>query len=561
MDLKETGLFQKIKIYNKVILVFIFSIILYIFSGIYNEVFLNVMTLRSYLTWHTIFEFASILVSFSVFTVAYFIYEESKNLRLIMFGCLFLLMGGLDLFHTLSYEGMPDFFIVNDSANRATTLWILSRFLGSLGFMFTISIPINRTSNIKKEFLSTVTTIFAITLFFIVTYYPNFFPPMYLEYEGLTDIKIFMEYIIILILVVSFILIAKSYKRTNSNIEYKFMIALVLLIFSEFSFTSYGNIYDVFNYIGHLYKVIAFSILYKAIYIENISTPYRDLEEAKNKLKRYSDNLNLIVRQRTQELEELNGELLNDLEYAKEMQRCLLPQKFPNNMFISFDAEYLPAENLSGDFYNVVKLDEENIAIYIGDVSGHGISAAMLTVFAYQNVIQLREKAGSGEEIIEPGFVLKNIYKSFNKTNISEEKYIVMLYGIYNILDRTFNYASAGINVSPCIIKKSGEIEEINSRGFPICKLADVISPYYDNRNIQLEKGDKLFFYSDGLVEARNKNGEICGQDKLKSFLKNNHTLDADQLNSAIKNEFFKHIGYDSDLMDDVTFLTMHIIG
>ena len=228
-------------------------------------------------------------------------------------------------------------------------------------------------------------------------------------------------------------------------------------------------------------------------------------------------------------------------------------------MTLSFDAEYLPAENLSGDFYNVVKLDDDNIAIYIGDVSGHDISAAMLTVFAYQNVIKLREKVGSGEEIIEPGYVLKNIYKSFNKTNINNEKYIVMLYGIYNIIDKSFEYASAGINVSPFIIKKTGEINEINAQGFPICKLGDLISPYYDNRKIQLETGDKILFYSDGLVEARNKNGNIYGENKLKEFLKNNYKLSSTKLNFAIKKEFFKHIGYTSQLMDDVTFLTMQI--
>ena len=557
MDISEVKLLKKIKKYEKVVFVSIFSIIIYIIAGIFNDAFLEMMSVANYLAWHNIFELASILVSFSVFTITYFAYEETRRLRYIVYGCTFLIMGSLDAFHTLTYKGMPDFFIANDTANRATTLWILSRLIGSLGFMTAISISSNVVSNIKKEILAGVTAIFAITLFLIVTYYPNFFPPMFIEGEGLTSIKIFLEYFIILILLISFVILSAQYRETGSKNIYLAMVALVLLIFSEFAFTHYGSVYDAFNYIGHLYKIIAFSIFYKAIYMENIRRPYRELKKTKDELKNYSDNLNIIVQDRTKKLEELNGVLLNDIKYAKEIQRGLLPYQMPKNMLVSFDAEYLAAGNLSGDFYNVLKLDEDNIAIYIGDVSGHGVSAAMLTVFAYQNIAQLKEKEEYYGKIIEPGYVLKTIYRSFNDTNINDEKYIVMLYGIYNIKDKTFKYASAGINVPPYIIKKTGELYEINVKGFPICKLGDLISPYYDNRMIQLEAGDKMIFYSDGLVEARNEIGEIYGHSKLKDVLRNNHSLNSVDLNTAIKNDFYNHIGHEGELKDDVTFLTM----
>ena len=74
-----------------------------------------------------------------------------------------------------------------------------------------------------------------------------------------------------------------------------------------------------------------------------------------------------------------------------------------------------------------------------------------------------------------------------------------------------------------------------------------------------VEKGDKVLFYSDGLVEAKNKNGQVYGQDKLEIFLKNNHKLNSIELNSSLKNDFFEHINYSNKLADDVTFLTMSI--
>lgn len=559
MDTLKDKSYQRFKKYDTLILVAVFSVIIYILVGIFNNVFLEFMTVANYLTWHNLFEFASILISFSVFTFTYFIYEGSGNFKAIIFGCVFLLMGSLDLFHTLSYKGMPDFFIANDTANRATTLWILSRLLGSIGFLSAISIPSNIISKIKKEFLTGITIIFSIILFLIVTYYPDFLPPMYIEGEGLTSIKILLEYFVIFILSLSFYIVFNQYKKTNSDIEYQFMIALVLLILCEFAFTKYGSIYDAFNYIGHLYKAIAFSILYKAIYIENIRKPYIELKKTQNMLKDYSDNLNVIVKERTKELENLNEVLLNDIELAKEMQLGLLPQKMPTSMPVSFDAVYLAAENLSGDFYNVVKLDEDNIAIYIGDVSGHGISASMLTIFAHQNIIQLKEKEALNEEIIEPGFVLKTLFRSFNKTNIKDDKYIVMLYGIYNIKTKTFNYSSAGFNMSPFIIKSSGEIHDMDVKGFPICKLGNLVSPYYENRTLKLETGDKILFYSDGLVDAKDKNGERYGIDRLKDFLNTRHNLNSAELNTAINERFFKHIGQEGELIDDVTFLTMMV--
>lgn len=559
METTKSNLFKCIKRYDKIIYVFVLSIILYIIAALNNDIFIKLMSVANFLTWHIIFEFSSILVSFSIFTVTYFIYEESGSLRMIILGCTFLAMGFLDSFHTLSFKGMTEFFVSNTTANRATTLWIMSRTFGSLGLLAASYIPPHIKCYVKKRIFAAVTVFISVALFLVTTYFPNVFPAMYIEGIGLTKIKIIMEYFIIFTMVTSIFIIAVEYERTRSRREYMAMVALVFLIFSEFAFTNYGSVYDAFNYLGHIYKIIAYMLLYKAIYIENVSGPYRELKKARNELKEYSDNLNSLVKQRTKELEDMNAVLMNDIEYAKEMQRCLMPAQMPQDSSVSFHAEYLPAERLSGDFFNVVKLDENNIAVYMGDVSGHGVSAAMLTVFAYQNIVPLKEEEDSSAEIISPGYVLKTIYKNFNKTNFNVETYIVMFYGIYNIKSKLFTYASAGMNVSPYIVKKTGDVLELNSKGFPICKLGEYIMPFYDDRTVQLESGDKMMIYSDGLVEAKNKIGEIYGQQNMMEFLKNNSSLNAGDLEIKIKNNLYNHIGHDGRLMDDATFLIMEV--
>jgi sigma-B regulation protein RsbU (phosphoserine phosphatase) len=331
------------------------------------------------------------------------------------------------------------------------------------------------------------------------------------------------------------------------------------MIFSEFAFTSYGSVYDAFNYIGHIFKIVAFIVLYKAIYIDNVSEPYREMKKARNELSEYSENLNLLVSQRTKDLEEANSILLKDIEYAKEMQLRLMPDKMHEDSTVIFSAEYLPAERLSGDFYNVIKLDDENIALYIGDVSGHGVSAAMLTIFANQSIITLKKDENNLNQIVSPALVLDSIYRDFNNTNFNDETYILMLYGIYNIKKRTLTYASAGMNASPYIIKSSGEIQELNSRGFSICKLGELIVPSYENRVVQMEAGDKVLFYSDGLVEAQNADNKAYGQEKLKHFLRSNYLSKSKALKHELKNSLFKHIGNAERLTDDVTLLIMEV--
>nr|WP_300093209.1 MASE3 domain-containing protein [Sedimentibacter sp.] len=554
--METKNMIESIKKYDKLIIVFTVSLLLFGAAAHFNTFFEKIMSVATYLTWHSLFEFASILAAFSIFLVTYYVYDESGSLRMILLGCTFLAMGCLDTFHTLSFKGMADFFISNDSANRATTFWIFSRLIGSIGFLEAVTIPINVKCKYNKWIFVVPSVITVVVLLIIATYYPHVFPAMYVEGKGLTAAKIATEYLIVFIMGITFLKNAADYKYEKSNQEYLFMISVLLSIFSEFAFISYGSVYDAFNYLGHIYKIVAYFILFKVIYVENVSIPYREMKKTKNELKKYSENLNYLVKQRTTELEEMNETLMKDLEYAREMQRSMLPSQMPKNMKVSFQAEYLPAERLSGDFYNVIKLDENNIAIYIGDVSGHGVSAAMLTVFANQNIVYTNDE---DLEIITPGFVLKKMYKSFNKTNFNTEAYLVMLYGIYNTITGCFTYASGGLNEPPILIKKNGDIIELNTSGFPICKLGEYFMPFFEDSIVNLEPGDKIMFYTDGLVEAKNMDGEIYGQQNMKDFLRLNTSLGADDLKNIVKENLFSHLGNEKKLMDDATFLIMEV--
>lgn len=516
--------------------------------------FAKVMEVATYLTWHNLFEFASILVSVSVFLVAYYSYDQTGRFRSIYLGSVFLTVALVDAFHTLSYKGMPDFFIANTTANRATTFWIVSRFIASLGFIFAGYFG-RRKKKVDKNIFLIIPFCVSIAILVTATWFPDVFPTMYEEGVGLTAFKKNSELVIIFLFFISGVRHFRRYFLKKETLELVSAFSMVLSIFSEMAFTQYSSVYDIYNYLGHIYKFIAFFVIFRVIFITNIRRPYIELYEAKYKIKSYADNLDLIVQKRTEELRKLNDQLMEDLRYAKDIQKAMYPSRLPQYKEVVFDGRYFPADMVSGDFYNVFKRDEENVALFIGDVSGHGVPAAMLTVFVNQTVRTLID-AQLGT--INPSEVLNSIYKSFNKTDFREEIYIVMIYGLYNVKKRELIYSSAGHNVEPLVIKENGKVEEINITGFPICKFAEYYDGQYKDKILVLNPKDKVLFYTDGLIEARNTEGNFYSKERLIDLLKTNSNKSCKDINKLISRSLFEFTGKYA-LKDDVTFFILEV--
>ncbi|HHW47769.1 MAG TPA: SpoIIE family protein phosphatase [Clostridiaceae bacterium] len=536
----------------------IFSILLFKFAYLFEDNFYRIMDVATYLTWHNIFEFTGILVCFAVFVVSYFTYEQTQNLRRVFLGCVFLAVGMVEMFHTLSFKGMPDFFVPNKCANRATTFWILSRILLALGLLISECIPAEKKSVINRRVFMLPAVALSLLILVVATYFPHLLPPMYIEGKGLTQTKIVLEYVVIFLLIASTVLLIREYKKNRDSLQILFCSALILIIFSELAFVSYFLVYDIYNYLGHIYKFISYFIIFKVIFVENVQKPYIELKEAQDELRDYADNLDKIVEQRTGELKQVNRRLLEDLEYARDIQLAMLPSRLPEIREVSFTARYFPAEHVGGDFYDIFRIDNENIGLYIGDVSGHGVPAAMLTVFAKQSIKSVNENCTGKKELLNPSLVLGRVYESFNNTNFKDEVYIVLLFGIYNIKKKEFTYSSAGINASPFVIRSSGEIDELAVTGFPICKFRDYYYAVYEDRSIKLNPGDRVLFYTDGMIEAENKQRVSFSEKRLKEILKQNRDLDGLKLSEAIERHIFEFVDPDK-LKDDITFFIMDI--
>lgn len=516
------------------------------------------MSVATYLTWHNLFELSGIVACIAIFLVSYYTYDQTKRLRAILVGTMMLTVGILDMFHMLSYKGMPAFFIENLTANRATTFWIAARLISGAGFLTVSLLPETKKSTIKKEYFTAAALLTAITVGIVATWFPSYLPVMYIEGVGLTTIKKLLEYFVMLMLIIASVGFMSKFKRKRDKMFLLMFYAMLFSVLSEFAFAIYIDVYGIFNYSGHILKFISMFMVFRAIFVKNIRAPYIALSNAQKALKDHADHLDRTVEQRTRQLKVINARLMEDLEYARDIQISMLPMYLPDTPQIGFSSVYLSAERISGDFYDVFKLDESNVGFYVCDVSGHGVPAAMLTVFLKQCVDSIVEADRHKGTISSPSCVLQRVYDAFNQSNFKDNVYIVLIYLLYNTVEKRLIYSSGGLNEAPLLVHANGEAEEIEISGFPICKLKEVYTTPFTEFDLSVKSRDRLYLYTDGLVEARNSQKQNYSPERLRQFLCEHCDVPLTELTEMISNELHDFTSGEK-LHDDITLLAVEI--
>jgi len=229
---------------------------------------------------------------------------------------------------------------------------------------------------------------------------------------------------------------------------------------------------------------------------------------------------------RNQELGKINERMKRDLEAAAKIQQSFLPSKLPECDKVEFAWKYVPCDELAGDTLNVFYLDEEHIGLYLLDVSGHGVPAALLSVNLSRTLNPnpgqsdlLKEhtpESPTGYQIVPPEEVADRLNQRFPLDNTTEQ-YFTMQYGQLNIKSGTLKFFSAGH--PPMIhVKKDGSSRAIQVRSMPIGFMVGV-GKVYDEQVLDLETGDRLYFYSDGIIEAMDSDREQFGVERLLEHL------------------------------------------
>lgn len=498
--------------------------------------------------------FFTSLLSWSIFILAYYAYPQVREASFLITGFTFFTAGLLDGVILLST--VISALFDGSIRNQPLLMWFISQFFAVIGLSFLVLFQRKSDKSVRRLYPSVLGVLAAVMCAMV-----NVFCPiehvLYNEGTGLTWVGVLLILVFSVVCAVLICFLIVKYAKTDDSLYKALSFVFLMMIFSQMTLLGINQAYDAAHLLSRAYQLASYILFFFAFYVQGVKRPYLMLSSAQEQLNSYLDELDTLVDKRTTELRNMNEKLVADQEIARSMQMSMLPSTMPHNEYVSFSSRYVPADNLSGDFYNVFPIDDVQFGICIGDVSGHGVSAAMLSIFTFQKMQTLMEETG-GNGMAIPSMVLKHIYESFNAGNFSEDMYIVMLYGVFNTQTGIFSYASGGLNTTPLRIRPDGSIQELDNGGFAICKLGDLLKPKFVNHQVLLFPGDKLVLYTDGLVDARNQSEETYSIQRLKSTLKHHYRWGVDHLTDALVKDVQKFT--DNKVADDITVVAFDVL-
>ncbi len=205
--------------------------------------------------------------------------------------------------------------------------------------------------------------------------------------------------------------------------------------------------------------------------------------------------------------------LKTDLAVAAEIQQAILPRIFPpfpeNERELDLAALMTPAKDVGGDFYDFFRIDEDHIGVVMADVSGKGIPAAIFMAVSRTLIRTIGLQGGT------PGACLSKSNDLLSKESV-DCMFVTVFYAIYNIKTGELDYSNGGHN-SPFILRANGNVEMM-----PIstdCMVGGVEGMEYHNHTAQLNVGDTLLMYTDGVNEAFNEQWEEYGDERMLNML------------------------------------------
>ena len=256
-----------------------------------------------------------------------------------------------------------------------------------------------------------------------------------------------------------------------------------------------------------------------------------------------------FIRQSQQEHNQLET-LKNDLAVAGEIQQAILPRIFPpfpeEAERIDIAAAMTPAKDVGGDFYDFFRIDEDRIGFVIADVSGKGIPAA---IFMAVSRTLLRATALKGDK---PADCLNYVNELLCQESV-DNMFVTLFYGIYELSTGKVTFTNAGHN-PPYVLKANGEINVVQSK--VNLMLGAIGEIQYANNELQLQPGDVLFLFTDGITEAFNINNEAYDEKRLEAILPKLAGNNSQVLINSVLRDVQDFVA-DAPQSDDITMLVL----
>ncbi|MDO8812981.1 MAG: MASE3 domain-containing protein [Gallionella sp.] len=241
--------------------------------------------IANYLPLHMLLETFAVVVSMLIFAVGW--HAHSRNLpgNIVLLACAFFGVGLLDFAHILSYAGMPD-FVTPSNAEKGIDFWLVARSLAALALLAVVVMPWRPfVSSTTRYALFTATLAATAFAYWLILFHQGKLPHTFVPGQGLTAFKIASEYLLITLNLAAALMLWQRMRKPLAFNAAALFGALCTMALSEFLFTLYTNLTDIYNLLGHIYKGISYLFLYRAIFVSTVEVPYRQLYLSQSKLR------------------------------------------------------------------------------------------------------------------------------------------------------------------------------------------------------------------------------------------------------------------------------------
>ena len=286
---------------------------------------------------------------------------------------------------------------------------------------------------------------------------------------------------------------------------------------------------------------------------KDVTTSYKAHRELENQKKQLEYKTKALI-QKNNELMEAKRKIQENLELreqelnmAREIQQGLLPKSIPNFSGVKFWTFYEPIDSVGGDLYDIVKLSDYQVGIFIADVSGHGLPAAFVGALAHMSL-------ASHAKTIQSPVELFDRMNADLKEQLASGYYLTGFYGILDLNHNKMQYVRAS-HPYPIILKENGDVELIKSKGL-FLGLFD--EPKYEHGEVQLDKGDKIYLFTDGCYSLGD--GTSLTFDDYSKIVQKHSDLPIEEIYEAASKDVNNvDPGYQTT-DDDRTFLAFEIL-
>lgn len=287
-------------------------------AGLLTLVALYLISQYNYLLFHGIVELSSVIVIGCIFVITWNSRKYINNNYLIFIGIAYLFVGFIEFLHMMSYTGMNIFY--QHDTNLPTQLWLAMKFMESVSLLIA-PFFLGRKMEANKVFISYA----LVTALVLASIFSGVFPAAFIDGRGLTPFKVYSEYMIVAILVMSLLLLHRARSQFDDRIYKLLLFSIIATGLAELPFTLYSSPFDILNFAGHVLMVISFYFIYRAIIVTGIEKPYdiifRDLAKSERELREAKGQAELYIDLMAHDINNMNQVSMGYLELALESDK------------------------------------------------------------------------------------------------------------------------------------------------------------------------------------------------------------------------------------------------